>query len=68
MIGHLQIGSLIIRDLATRAGGIDDSRLLALLNTVLSHHGAPGNTFASAEALALHRINALDAGVKGDLE
>jgi 3'-5' exoribonuclease len=68
MIGHLQIGSQIVRDLAARAGGIDESRLLALLNTVLSHHGAPGSNFASAEALALYRINALDAGVKGYLE
>jgi 3'-5' exoribonuclease len=38
---------------------------------VLTHHGAsgaPGGRFASAEALALYRINALDATVKGALE
>jgi 3'-5' exoribonuclease len=38
---------------------------------VLTHHGpssAPGGRFASAEALALYRLNALDAGVKGALE
>ena len=29
---------------------------------------APGGRFASAEALALYRVNALDAGVKGVLE
>ena len=35
------------------------------------HHGADpaaGRRFASAEALALHRLNALDASVKGALE
>ena len=35
------------------------------------HHGpeaVPGRRFASAEALALYRLNALDAGVKGALE
>jgi 3'-5' exoribonuclease len=38
---------------------------------VLCHHGpdaAPGRRFGSAEALALYRINALDAAVKGALE
>jgi len=37
----------------------------------LCHHGpsaAPGGRFASAEALALHRLNALDASVKDALE
>jgi len=42
---------------------------------VLSHHGAEGGRgasggrgFAIPEALALYRLNALDAGVKGALE
>jgi 3'-5' exoribonuclease len=38
---------------------------------VLSHHGpdgAPGRGFDSPEALALYRLNALDASVKGALE
>jgi 3'-5' exoribonuclease len=46
-----------------------------LLNCVLSHHGTDGNRsgaggrgFATVEALALYRLNALDAGVKGALE
>ena len=41
------------------------------LHCVLLHHGADaaaGRRFASAEALALHRLNALDASVKGALE
>jgi 3'-5' exoribonuclease len=38
---------------------------------VLCHHGpdaAPGRRFGSPEALALARLNALDASVKGALE
>jgi 3'-5' exoribonuclease len=70
LLGHLQLGAQIIQELGVRAGGIGEKRELALLNCVLSHHGAPGgaSSFASAEALALHRINALDASVKGYLE
>jgi 3'-5' exoribonuclease len=37
----------------------------------MTHHGpeaAPGRRFASAEALALYRLNALDASIKGALE
>src|SRR5215213_8541871 len=44
---------------------------LALAHRVLCHHGpdaAPGRRFGSAEALALYRLNALDASVKGALE
>jgi len=46
-------------------------RRLALEHCVLLHHGpelAAGRRFASAEALALYRVNALDAHVKGALE
>jgi 3'-5' exoribonuclease len=46
-----------------------------VLHCVLSHHGADGGRgasggrgFAIPEALALYRLNALDAGVKGALE
>jgi 3'-5' exoribonuclease len=38
---------------------------------LLAHHGPdslPGRRFRSVEALALFRLNALDAGVKGALE
>jgi 3'-5' exoribonuclease len=38
---------------------------------VLAHHGAdalPGRRFRSAEALALYRLNTVDAAVKGALE
>ena len=46
-------------------------RRLALAHCVLCHHGAdqaPGRRFGSPEALALYRLNALDASVKGALE
>jgi 3'-5' exoribonuclease len=45
--------------------------MLALSHCVLCHHGpdaAAGGRFQSAEALALYRLNALDATVKDALE
>lgn len=54
-----------------RASGLPSERRLGLLHCILCHHGpdaAPGRRFASPEALALHRVNALDASVKGALE
>ena len=46
-------------------------RRLALEHCVILHHGADaagGRRFGSPEALALHRLNALDAQVKGAFE
>lgn len=78
MLGHLQLGADIVRQLSQRAHGLGDDRLMALLHCVLSHHGPPqgqhqpgqnqAQRFASPEALALYRVNALDAQVKGALE
>jgi 3'-5' exoribonuclease len=68
LLGHLAIGQ---RMLLERAGALDDARRLALLHCVLCHHGptsAPGGRFGSPEALALYRVNALDASVKDVLE
>ncbi|MGH2870640.1 MAG: HD domain-containing protein [Solirubrobacteraceae bacterium] len=68
LLGHVVIGE---RMLTERMRGLDEPRRLALLHCVLSHHGpssAPGGRFASPEALALFRLNALDATVKGALE
>ncbi len=68
LLGHLVIGERI---LSARGSLMDDEHRLALLHCVLSHHGpstAPGGRFASAEALALYRLNALDASVKGAFE
>ena len=72
LIGHLALGAEII---GSAAGELPPERRAALLHCVLSHHGADGGRgasggrgFAIAEALALYRLNALDAGVKGALE
>jgi 3'-5' exoribonuclease len=68
LVGHVPIGLRLIRGYA---GGLDEPRLLALEHCVLCHHGAdaaPGGRFGSVEALALYRLNALDAAVKGALE
>jgi 3'-5' exoribonuclease len=68
LLGHLVIGQQI---LTARSAPLDEERKLALLHCVLCHHGAsssPGGRFGSAEAVALYRVNALDAGVKGVLE
>jgi 3'-5' exoribonuclease len=71
LIGHLPLGAEIV---GRAAGSLPPERRAALLHCVLSHHGADGRQgqggrgFATPEALALHRLNALDAGVKGALE
>ncbi len=74
MLGHLTLGAEIV---GAAAASLPAERRLALLNCILSHHGpeaAPGRGqgpqrgFATPEALALYRLNALDASVKGSLE
>jgi 3'-5' exoribonuclease len=68
LIGHVQLGTRILDEYA---GDLPEDRRLALAHCVLTHHGpesAPGRRFGSAEALALYRLNALDASVKGALE
>jgi 3'-5' exoribonuclease len=68
LLGHVPIGHRILSE---RSGSVDEPRRLSLLHCVLCHHGAPsapGGRFGSAEALALYRLNALDASVKGALE
>jgi 3'-5' exoribonuclease len=68
LLGHLVLGQRILDE---RAGAMGEARRLALAHCVLTHHGAdaaPGRRFGSAEALALYRLNALDASVKGALE
>ena len=68
LVGHLTLGVELLKE---RAAGIPDAKLHALTHCILGHHGPdalPGRRFRSAEALALYRLNALDAGVKGALE
>ena len=72
LLGHLALGAEIV---GSAAGDLPAERRAALLHCLLSHHGADGTRagsggrgFGSPEALALYRLNALDAGVKGALE
>jgi 3'-5' exoribonuclease len=67
LLGHVVLGQQLID---ARFQGSAEKRL-ALAHCVLTHHGAeaaPGRRFGSPEALALYRLNALDASVKGALE
>jgi 3'-5' exoribonuclease len=72
LLGHIALGQrLLLENFAPLGEILDEARRLALLHCVITHHGpstAPGGRFASPEALALYRLNALDAGVKGALE
>ena len=67
LLGHVVLGQQMVDE---RFAGSAEKRL-ALAHCVLTHHGpdaAPGRRFGSPEALALYRLNALDATVKGALE
>lgn len=69
MLGHVELGLRIITAHVPRS--LEAERRLALEHCVLLHHGAEsagGARFVSPEALALFRINALDAQVKGAFE
>jgi 3'-5' exoribonuclease len=71
LLGHVELGLRMIDARAATIPAMDAERRLALAHCVLTHHGpdsAPQKRFGSAEALALARINALDASVKGALE
>jgi 3'-5' exoribonuclease len=71
LLGHLALGAEIV---GAAAGELSADRRAALLHCVLSHHGTDARAagsrsgFGTPEALALYRLNALDAGVKGALE
>jgi len=70
LVGHLALGQDMVAERAARTG-LDAGRALALRHCIAAHHGAdalPGRRFGSPEALALYRLNALDASVKGALE
>ncbi len=69
MLGHVELGLRLLGRFVPQ--GLSAQRRLALEHCVLMHHGADnssGARFASAEALALYRLNAVDAQVKGAFE
>jgi 3'-5' exoribonuclease len=67
LIGHVLAGVRMI-DAAARRLEIEDDELLPLLNAVAGHHGPlEGRRLETAEAVALHQANALDARVAESL-
>jgi 3'-5' exoribonuclease len=71
LVGHLALGQQLLLERSARLDGFPEEKLHAVSHCVLAHHGPdslPGKRFRSVEALALFRLNALDAGVKGALE
>jgi 3'-5' exoribonuclease len=71
LLGHLQLGQQLVSERAAHVPRLEQDRLLALLHCILGHHGPdalPGRRFGSPEAMALARLNAVDAAVKGALE
>jgi len=70
LVGHVALGQQMVLERAA-ACGLPPAKQLALSHCILTHHGAdgvPARRFGSPEALALFRLNALDASVKGALE
>jgi len=72
LLGHIALGAEVV---TPAASSLPAERRAALLHCILSHHGGDPNRpgtgrggFGSPEALALYRLNALEAGVKGALE
>ena len=75
MLGHLAIGAQVVGAAAGVASGGAPARAAQLRplaprpgRRAGPRRGGAGGGFASAEALALYRLNALDASVKGALE
>jgi len=71
LVGHVVIGERMIAEQVARLRDFPDAKALALSHCVLAHHGVdalPGRRFGSVEAVALFRLNAVDAAVKGALE
>ena len=70
VLGHLVLGQQLL-EARPAFSALSDDRRLGLLHCLLTHHGsaqAPGGRFSSAEAVALYRLNAVDAAVKNALE
>ena len=75
LLGHLAIGAQMIAAAAARLSGSGGWRCSAVSFASRARRGpgrvvsaGGGRGFGSAEAMALYRLNALDASVKGALE
>lgn len=65
LLGHITLGIQMLGERIASAG-LDEERALSLTHCVLTHHGAasaPGGRFGSPEAVALYRVNGVDAAV-----
>ncbi len=70
-LGHLQLGAELINAACDGTPGLEPAERDALLSCVMCHHGTDPlrlRQFPSPEAIALYRLNALDAQVKTALE
>ena len=71
LVGHVALGQQMLAERCARLADFPQDKAIAVSHCILTHHGpdaVPGRRFGSPEALALYRLNALDAGVKGALE
>jgi 3'-5' exoribonuclease len=71
LVGHVVLGQELVVERARKLDAFPEGKLHALSHCVLAHHGPDGlscRRFRSPEALALYRLNAVDAAVKGALE
>jgi len=71
LVGHVVVGERMISERMAAIGDVAEAKAFALSHCVLAHHGPdalPGRRYASVEAVALQRLNAVDAAVKGALE
>jgi 3'-5' exoribonuclease len=69
LLGHIELGLRLLAQHAPPA--LTPARRLALEHCVILHHGpegASGQRFASGEAIALYRLNALDSHLKSAFE
>jgi 3'-5' exoribonuclease len=68
MVGHICLGAIMLHDIMSGMGQFPQDLRLQLLHLVLSHHGMReyGSPIvpATAEALALHHLDNLDAKVQ----
>src|SRR5213078_2908214 len=65
LVGHVVTGErMIAARIAALGAGFPDPKAFALSHCVLTHHGPdalPGRRFGSVEAVAMFRLNAVDA-------
>ena len=66
LLGHVNIGITML-DRRMEGSAVTREARLRLLHCVATHHGVEGRRFQSPEALALCRLNGVDAQVKAAL-